>query len=147
MLKEVGCGSNTPPSGDGSIIPATRDNTREIDRNQSSDVTASDNGGNSGNGSGLGCGGCGRNIFERWYLRAADRAWHCGCLRCFQCRVPLAAELTCFSRDGNIYCKEDYYRLVPDDDLKNTSTKKKNNNINNHTYMHMDIILYICEHV
>ncbi|KAK0180462.1 hypothetical protein PV327_006101 [Microctonus hyperodae] len=108
MLKEVGCGSNSPPPGDGSIIAAARDNTREIERSQSSDVAASDNG---GSGSGLGCGGCGRNIFERWYLRAADRAWHCGCLRCFQCRVPLAAELTCFSRDGNIYCKEDYYRL------------------------------------
>lgn len=95
MLKEVGCGSSTPPPGDGAI------SNRQIG--------TGDN--NNSDGS-LGCGGCGREIAERWYLRAADRAWHCGCLRCCHCRVPLAAELTCFARDGNIYCKEDYYRLV-----------------------------------
>nr|XP_012135262.1 PREDICTED: LIM/homeobox protein Lhx9-like isoform X1 [Megachile rotundata] len=94
MLKEVGCGSSTPPPGDGAI--------------SNRQVGAGDNGNSDGN---LGCGGCGREIAERWYLRAADRAWHCGCLRCCHCRVPLAAELTCFARDGNIYCKEDYYRL------------------------------------
>ncbi|XP_011297932.1 LIM/homeobox protein Lhx9 isoform X1 [Fopius arisanus] len=94
MLKEVGCGSSTPPPGD--TTPAGR----------------RDNQGDSGSSEGgLACGGCGRDIAERWYLRAADRAWHCGCLRCCHCRVPLAAELTCFARDGNIYCKEDYYRL------------------------------------
>lgn len=94
MLKEVGCRSTTPPPGDGAV------NSRQVgtSENNNPDVT-------------LGCGGCGREIAERWYLRAADRAWHCGCLRCCHCRVPLAAELTCFARDGNIYCKEDYYRL------------------------------------
>lgn len=95
MLKEVGCGSSTPPPGDGAV------SNRQL------------GGGENNNTDGvLGCGGCGREIAERWYLRAADRAWHCGCLRCCHCRVPLAAELTCFARDGNIYCKEDYYRLV-----------------------------------
>lgn len=94
MLKEVGCGSSTPPPGDGAV------SNRQL------------GGGENNNTDGvLGCGGCGREIAERWYLRAADRAWHCGCLRCCHCRVPLAAELTCFARDGNIYCKEDYYRL------------------------------------
>lgn len=90
MLKEVGCGSNTPPCGE-VTVSGRRDN-------QTSE-------------NGFSCGGCGQVIAERWYLRAADRAWHCGCLRCCHCRVPLAAELTCFSRDGNIYCKEDYYRF------------------------------------
>ncbi|KAF7991766.1 hypothetical protein HCN44_010567 [Aphidius gifuensis] len=90
MLKEVGCGNNTPPSGE---------------------VTVSGRRDNQNSENGFSCGGCGQDIAERWYLRAADRAWHCGCLRCCHCRVPLAAELTCFSRDGNIYCKEDYYRL------------------------------------
>ena len=94
MLKEVGCGSSTPPPGDGAV------SNRQIGT------------GENNTDGGLGCGGCGREIAERWYLRAADRAWHCGCLRCCHCRVPLAAELTCFARDGNIYCKEDYYRLV-----------------------------------
>lgn len=94
MLKEVGCGSSTPPPGDGAV------GNRQVRTSE-----------NNSDGS-IGCGGCGREIAERWYLRAADRAWHCGCLRCCHCRVPLAAELTCFARDGNIYCKEDYYRLV-----------------------------------
>lgn len=95
MLKEVGCGSSTPPPGNGAV------SNRQIGTGENNNADGS-----------LGCGGCGREIAERWYLRAADRAWHCGCLRCCHCRVPLAAELTCFARDGNIYCKEDYYRLV-----------------------------------
>ncbi|XP_018350397.1 PREDICTED: LIM/homeobox protein Lhx9-like [Trachymyrmex septentrionalis] len=104
MLKEVGCGSTTPPPGDG----GGGANGRQIGANEG----GGGGGGGGGIGEGaLGCGGCGREIAERWYLRAADRAWHCGCLRCCHCRVPLAAELTCFARDGNIYCKEDYYRL------------------------------------
>ncbi|XP_014481764.1 PREDICTED: LIM/homeobox protein Lhx9-like [Dinoponera quadriceps] len=106
MLKEVGCGSATPPPGDGGGA-----NNRQVGANEGG------NGGNAGGGGvsvaegALGCGGCGREIAERWYLKAADRVWHCGCLRCCRCRVPLAAELTCFARDGNIYCKEDYCRL------------------------------------
>ncbi|KOC69732.1 LIM/homeobox protein Lhx9 [Habropoda laboriosa] len=94
MLKEVGCGSSTPPPGDGAV------SNRQVSTGENNNADGS-----------LGCGGCGREIAERWYLRAADRAWHCGCLRCCHCRVPLAAELTCFARDDNIYCKEDYYRL------------------------------------
>lgn len=95
MLKEVGCG--TPPAADVNRgIEAVNSVTHHQD--------------NPNNNLALACGGCGHEIAERWYLRAADRAWHCDCLRCCHCRVPLAAELTCFARDGNIYCKEDYYR-------------------------------------
>ncbi|NP_001269150.1 LIM/homeobox protein Lhx9-like [Bombyx mandarina] len=57
------------------------------------------------------CAGCGGKIQDRYYLLAVDRQWHGSCLRCCECRLPLDTELTCFSRDGNIYCKEDYYRL------------------------------------
>ncbi|KAJ8737897.1 hypothetical protein PYW08_000492 [Mythimna loreyi] len=57
------------------------------------------------------CAGCGGRIQDRYYLLAVDRQWHGSCLRCCECRLPLDTELTCFSRDGNIYCKEDYYRL------------------------------------
>ncbi|KAH9628756.1 hypothetical protein HF086_018252 [Spodoptera exigua] len=56
------------------------------------------------------CAGCGGRIQDRYYLLAVDRQWHGTCLRCCECRLPLDTELTCFSRDGNIYCKEDYYR-------------------------------------
>ncbi|VVC86123.1 unnamed protein product [Leptidea sinapis] len=57
------------------------------------------------------CAGCGGKIQDRYYLLAVDRQWHAACLRCCECRLTLDSEVTCFSRDGNIYCKEDYYRL------------------------------------
>ncbi|XP_075911770.1 uncharacterized protein LOC116938315 isoform X2 [Petromyzon marinus] len=56
------------------------------------------------------CAGCLRPISERYYLLAVDRAWHTACLRCCDCARPLESELTCFSKDGAIYCKRDYYR-------------------------------------
>ncbi|XP_049819461.1 LIM/homeobox protein Lhx2 isoform X3 [Aethina tumida] len=57
------------------------------------------------------CAGCGLRITDRFYLQAVDRRWHATCLQCCQCRNTLDGEITCFSRDGNIYCKKDYYRL------------------------------------
>ncbi|KAH7981541.1 hypothetical protein HPB49_025236 [Dermacentor silvarum] len=57
------------------------------------------------------CAGCGAPIADRFYLLAVERQWHTHCLRCCHCKQQLDSELTCFARDGNIYCKEDYYRL------------------------------------
>lgn len=57
------------------------------------------------------CAGCGGRIHDRYYLLAVDRQWHAHCLKCCECKLPLDSELTCFARDGNIYCKEDYYRM------------------------------------
>lgn len=74
-------------------------------------------GGNSPGGGGGGggepsvCAGCGAKIVDRFYLLAVDRQWHSHCLKCSECNLRLDSELTCFARDGNIYCKEDYYRL------------------------------------
>lgn len=56
------------------------------------------------------CAGCQHRITDRFYLQAVDRRWHASCLQCCQCRNTLDGEITCFSRDGNIYCKKDYYR-------------------------------------
>lgn len=56
------------------------------------------------------CAGCGRRISDRFYLFAVERRWHSACLQCCQCRRTLDGEITCFARDGNIYCKKDYYR-------------------------------------
>lgn len=56
------------------------------------------------------CAACGGRIHDRFYLLAVDRRWHASCLKCCECKLPLDSELTCFARDGNIYCKEDYYR-------------------------------------
>ncbi|GFY78181.1 hypothetical protein TNIN_127111 [Trichonephila inaurata madagascariensis] len=55
------------------------------------------------------CGGCGGKIADRYYLLAVDRQWHARCLICCECKAQLDSELTCFARDGNIYCKDDYY--------------------------------------
>ncbi|KFM70482.1 LIM/homeobox protein Lhx9, partial [Stegodyphus mimosarum] len=57
------------------------------------------------------CAGCGGQISDRYYLQAVDRQWHVSCLTCHRCKAQLDTELTCFWRDGHIYCKEDYYRL------------------------------------
>ncbi|KAK6469564.1 LIM/homeobox protein Lhx2-like [Huso huso] len=55
------------------------------------------------------CAGCGGRVYDRYFLLAVDRQWHAGCLRCSLCQCALDAQLTCFSKDGAIYCKEDYY--------------------------------------
>ncbi|CAG2109555.1 unnamed protein product, partial [Medioppia subpectinata] len=57
------------------------------------------------------CGGCGHKICDRYYLLTVDRQWHCRCLKCSQCGQQLESQLTCFSRHGLIYCRQDYNRL------------------------------------
>lgn len=59
------------------------------------------------------CAGCGGKISDRYYLLAVDKQWHMRCLKCCECKLNLESELTCFSKDGSIYCKEDYYRYSP----------------------------------
>lgn len=56
------------------------------------------------------CAGCGQTILDRYYLLAVDRKWHGNCLKCSVCLISLDAERSCFSRDGQIFCKEDYYK-------------------------------------
>ncbi|XP_036409965.1 LIM/homeobox protein Lhx9-like isoform X2 [Megalops cyprinoides] len=57
------------------------------------------------------CAGCGGKISDRYYLLAVDKQWHLRCLKCCECKLALESELTCFAKDGSIYCKEDYYRF------------------------------------
>ncbi|CAF0790184.1 unnamed protein product [Didymodactylos carnosus] len=56
------------------------------------------------------CYGCNYKIEERYYLMAIDKIWHLSCLRCFDCNQSLEKEVTCFSRDKQIYCKDDYIK-------------------------------------
>ncbi|XP_042634611.1 LIM/homeobox protein Lhx2-like isoform X2 [Cyprinus carpio] len=56
------------------------------------------------------CAGCGALISDRFYLLAADRRWHERCLKCTACHADLESEVSCFSKQGDVYCKEDYYR-------------------------------------
>ena len=58
------------------------------------------------------CAGCGARIIERFYLMAVDREWHVECLKCSECSLRLDNELACFTRDGAILCREDYYKWV-----------------------------------
>ncbi|KAL7048480.1 hypothetical protein ACKWTF_003356 [Chironomus riparius] len=57
------------------------------------------------------CAGCGRLIQDRFYLSAIDKKWHSGCLQCCVCENALDGQTSLFCREGNIYCKNDYYRI------------------------------------
>ena len=56
------------------------------------------------------CQGCLEPIQDRYYLQVTDKAWHLNCLRCAECKSSLDSQHTCFSKDGLIYCKDDYYK-------------------------------------
>lgn len=56
------------------------------------------------------CAACQRVVLDRYYLTALGVAWHVGCLTCQHCQRPLDSQLTCFVRDGAVYCRDDYYR-------------------------------------
>ena len=58
------------------------------------------------------CAGCHEMIRDRHYLSAVDCNWHTTCLRCAVCRQPLDSHGTCYTKDGQIYCKHDYFRYT-----------------------------------
>lgn len=53
---------------------------------------------------------CRQPIFDRYFLLALGSSWHVGCLTCQDCCKPLDSQMTCFTKDGKIYCRDDYYR-------------------------------------
>ena len=57
------------------------------------------------------CYGCGKPILERFLLTVLDKQWHVDCVRCHHCQDHL--DQKCFFRDGNIFCREVFYRSVP----------------------------------
>ncbi|KAM9820795.1 LIM/homeobox protein Lhx5 [Neosynchiropus ocellatus] len=54
------------------------------------------------------CAGCERPILDRFLLNVLDRAWHAKCVQCCECSCNLTEK--CFSRDGKLYCKLDFFR-------------------------------------
>ncbi|KAL4617448.1 LIM/homeobox protein Lhx5-like [Arapaima gigas] len=54
------------------------------------------------------CAGCEQPILERFLLSVLDKVWHGRCVRCSDCRCRLTDR--CFSRDGRIYCRNDFFR-------------------------------------
>jgi hypothetical protein len=58
------------------------------------------------------CTGCGCLITEKFYLNVMNKQWHIECLRCVDCKLCLHTQNSCFTKDGYIYCKDDYLRYV-----------------------------------
>jgi LIM homeobox protein 2/9 len=58
------------------------------------------------------CVGCGTFIDDLYYLMIVNRSWHLSCLKCFDCGILLEQEKTCFTKNGQTFCKDDYRRCV-----------------------------------
>ncbi|CAF2457026.1 unnamed protein product [Rotaria sp. Silwood2] len=56
------------------------------------------------------CYGCHTLIDDPYYLMIVDRSWHLSCLKCIDCGILLEQESTCFSRQGQFFCKNDYIK-------------------------------------
>lgn len=54
------------------------------------------------------CAGCERPINDQYLYNVLDRAWHQSCIQCSDCKTSLNDK--CFSRDGKLYCKDDFFR-------------------------------------
>ncbi|XP_062589850.1 LIM/homeobox protein Lhx5-like [Saccostrea cucullata] len=54
------------------------------------------------------CAACDRPILDRFLLNVLDRAWHAKCVQCSDCKITLTDK--CFSRDGKLYCRNDFFR-------------------------------------
>uniref|UniRef100_A0A3P9MNV2 LIM/homeobox protein Lhx1 n=2 Tax=Oryzias TaxID=8089 RepID=A0A3P9MNV2_ORYLA len=56
----------------------------------------------------LHCTSCEKPILDRFLLKVLDRPWHVKCVQCCECKCSLTEK--CFSRDGRLYCKNDFFR-------------------------------------
>ncbi|CAG9104573.1 unnamed protein product [Plutella xylostella] len=61
-------------------------------------------------GGAMSCAGCEKPILDKFLLHVLERAWHAACVRCADCRAPLADK--CYSRDNKLFCRNDFFRLV-----------------------------------
>ena len=58
------------------------------------------------------CAGCRIRIQDKYYLCAVEKKWHSSCLKCAECGAELENEASCFEKEGQIYCRDDYLRSV-----------------------------------
>ncbi len=49
-------------------------------------------------------------IFDKFVLKVEDQFYHMKCLKCAECDIKLSEK--CFSRDGYVYCRDDFYRYL-----------------------------------
>lgn len=54
------------------------------------------------------CAGCELPISDKFLLKVLDRLWHIKCVHCHDCKSALTNK--CFSREGKLFCKNDFYR-------------------------------------
>jgi len=54
------------------------------------------------------CTHCDKPILDKYVLTVLEAPWHPNCVRCSDCGAGLDEK--CFSREGKIYCREDFYR-------------------------------------
>uniref|UniRef100_T1GVQ3 LIM zinc-binding domain-containing protein n=1 Tax=Megaselia scalaris TaxID=36166 RepID=T1GVQ3_MEGSC len=54
------------------------------------------------------CAACGKPISDRYFLEVGGCSWHGSCLTCCVCLSPLDREQSCFIRERQVYCKNDY---------------------------------------
>lgn len=67
----------------------------------------------------MSCAGCDKPIMDKFLLNVLDRAWHAECVKCVDCHGTLSDK--CYSRDGKILCKPDFYRYVFGINNRNTA--------------------------
>ncbi|XP_065213991.1 LIM domain only protein 3-like isoform X2 [Planococcus citri] len=68
--------------------------------------------GGNGNSTPQECAGCGKQITERYLLKALDMYWHEDCLKCGCCDCRLGeVGSTLFTKANLILCRRDYLRL------------------------------------
>ena len=58
------------------------------------------------------CAGCNLPIIDRFILKVLEKPWHSKCLKCSDCDMLLTDK--CYSREGLVFCKEDFSRYVVD---------------------------------
>ncbi|XP_069001716.1 LIM/homeobox protein Lhx1-like [Embiotoca jacksoni] len=56
----------------------------------------------------INCANCEKPILDRFLLKVLDRPWHIKCVQCCECKCSLTEK--CFSREGRLYCKNDFFR-------------------------------------
>ncbi|XP_008330415.2 LIM/homeobox protein Lhx1-like [Cynoglossus semilaevis] len=54
------------------------------------------------------CTSCKKPISDKFLLKVLDSPWHIKCVQCCDCKCSLTEK--CFSREGKLYCKNDFFR-------------------------------------
>jgi len=54
------------------------------------------------------CSGCRNSIMEKHIVMMDGAPWHAECFKCCMCHIGLSGHSSCFLKNGNVYCREDY---------------------------------------